>query len=55
MTECNHEPFTFSNCCKREVRVNFAGGSISSNGGALLLREVDRQLGLTARGCPCAR
>ena len=49
MTECNHEPFTFSNCCKRQVRVNFAGGSISSNGGALLLREVDRQLGLTAR------
>ena len=49
MTECNHEPFGFSNCRKRQVRGNFAGGSISSNGGALLLREVDRRLGLTAR------
>ena len=49
MTECNHEAFAFSNCRKRQVRGNFAGGSISSNGGALLLREVDRRLGLTAR------
>ena len=49
MTECNHEPFEFSNCRKRQARGNFAGGSISSNGGALLLREVDRRLGLTAR------
>ena len=49
MTECNHEAFSFSNCRKRQVRGNFAGGSISSNGGALLLREVDRRIGLTAR------
>ena len=28
--------------------MNFSGGSISSNGGALLLREVDRRMGLTA-------
>ena len=47
MTECNHETFGFSNCRKRQVRVNFSGGSISSNGGALLLREVDRRMGLT--------
>ena len=44
MTECNHETFGFSNCRKRQVRVNFSGGSISSNGGALLLREVDRRM-----------
>jgi len=49
VTECNHEAFAFSNCRKRRVRGNFAGGSISSNGGALLLREVDRELCLTAR------
>ena len=48
MTECNHEAISFSNCRKRQVRVNFSGGSISSNGGALLLREVDRRMGLTA-------
>ena len=49
MTGCNHEAFSFSNCCKRQVRGNFAGGSISSNGGALSLREVDRWIGLTAK------
>ena len=49
MTKCNHEAFSFSNCRKRQVRMNFSGGSISSNGGALLLRELDRQMGLTAR------
>ena len=49
VTECNHEAFAFSNCRKRQVRGNFAGGCISSNGGALLLREVDRRIGLTAR------
>ena len=47
MTKCNHEAFSFSNCCKRQVKGNFACGSISSNGGALLLREVDRRMGLT--------
>ena len=47
MTEWNHEAFSFSNCRKRKVRGNFAGGSISSNGGALPLREVDRRIGLT--------
>ena len=31
------------------MRVDFSGGSISSNGGALLLREVDRKLGLTTQ------
>ena len=35
--------------CRRRVRVDFSGGSISSNVGALLLREVDRKLGLTDR------
>ena len=49
VTECNHEAFSFSNCRKRQVRGNFAGGSISSNGGALLLREVERRIGLTAK------
>ena len=49
MTKCHHETSSFSNCRKRQVKENFAGGSISSNGGALLLREVDRRIGLTAK------
>ena len=47
MTECNHDAFSLSNCRKRRVRASFSGVSISSNGGALLLREVDRRMGLT--------
>ena len=49
MTGCNHEAMSFSSCRRRRVRADFSGGSISSNGGALLLREVDRRLGLTAQ------
>ena len=49
VTECNHEAFSFSNCRKRQVRGNYAGGCISSNGGTLLLREVDRWIALTAK------
>ena len=49
MTQCNHGAMKFSSCRRRRVRVDFSGGSISSNSGALLLREVDRKLGLTDR------
>ena len=49
MTEWNHEALSFSRCRRRRVRADFSGGSISSNGGALLLREVDRRLELTER------
>ena len=48
MTKWNHETLSFSRCRGRRLRVDFSGGSISSNGGSLLLREVDRRLGLTA-------
>ena len=48
MTEWNHGTLSFSRCRGRRLRVDFSGGSISSNGGSLLLREVDRRLGLTA-------
>ena len=38
MTECNHEAFSVSSCRKRQVKGSFAGGSISSNGGAFRQR-----------------
>src|SRR5215468_12245360 len=31
------------------IRADFAGGALSSDFGALLLRGIDRQIGLTAR------
>lgn len=58
MTRCNHDGLDFSNCRNRRVQAHFAEDWISSNAGALLLREVDRKLGLTsavARALPDAR
>ncbi len=47
MTNCTQESFYFPACRRRRVEANFKGGEISSDGGALLLRQVDRRLKLT--------
>ncbi|MGH7177776.1 MAG: IS1380 family transposase [Tepidisphaeraceae bacterium] len=46
MTECNAQPIVFSSLARRQVVADFGGGAIVSDAGALLLREVDRKLGL---------
>lgn len=46
MTECNSQSISFSSLGRRSVLADFAGGSITSDAGALLLREADRRLGL---------
>ena len=47
-TERLHPEFVrFPRCKGREVEARFAGGAITSNGGAVLLRQADRMLGLT--------
>jgi hypothetical protein len=46
VAECNREPVLFSSLGRQEVRADFAGGTLTSDAGGLLLREVDRQLGL---------
>jgi DDE family transposase len=49
-TECNTERFDFQPLAKREVRGGFDGGAITSDAGALLLREVEVKLaGLVER------
>ena len=53
MTNCSPEAVLFPACRKRRVEARFDGGDVTSNGGALLLRQADRLLGLTgavARG-----
>lgn len=48
MTKCNHRTVQFPSCKRRKVEAHFGGGAVSSDGGVLLLRQVDRRLGLTA-------
>ena len=45
-TECNPEQLEFHALGRREVIGRFDGGRITSDGGGLLLREVDQRLGL---------
>jgi hypothetical protein len=47
MTKCTQTSFEFPACLRRKVAANFNGGDVSSDGGVLLLRQVDQRLGLT--------
>lgn len=46
MTNCNQAVFEFPVLKRRKVQAEFTGGDITSDGGALLLRQIDRRLGL---------
>jgi len=45
--EDNQLGFEFPGLGRRKIEANFAGGEVSSDGGVMLLRQVDRWLGLT--------
>ena len=53
MTECNQSSFGFEGYGSREIVARFDGGTISSDGGALLLRETDKRLNLLPRLAEC--
>jgi hypothetical protein len=53
MTECNQSTFQFEGCGRRQIAARFDGGAISSDGGALLLRETDRRVNLLPRLAAC--
>jgi len=46
MTECNQTPVSFATLDRRNLVADFTGGTITSDAGALLLRQADRQIGL---------
>ena len=52
-TECTPRLFGFEAVGRRSVVAGFDGGNITSNAGALLLRQVDRGLGLMDRFADC--
>jgi hypothetical protein len=53
MTECNQSQFEFAPHLSKPVVATFDGGRITSDGGALLLRETDRRLNLLPRLAAC--
>jgi hypothetical protein len=53
MTECSQSSFGFEALGTREIVARFDGGTISSDGGAFLLRQTDRRLNLLARLADC--
>lgn len=49
MTVCTTKTIEFSRCQRRKVQVNFEGGEITSDAGAMLLKQADKLINLTGR------
>src|SRR5512134_2416792 len=54
-TQCILEQFAFEGFDGRRVEAAFDGGAVTSDAGALLLRETDRVIGLIDRVAACFR
>src|SRR5437667_11596766 len=48
-----NQPFLFDDLGARKVQADFSGGTLSSDAGALLLRQVDANLGLCVELAHC--
>jgi len=46
MTDCITQPLLFSSLGTKKIQADFNGGHLTSDAGVLLLREVDRRIGL---------
>lgn len=53
MTQCNQSQFEFEAHFSRRVVAEFTGARLTTEGGALLLREADRKIGLLRRVVSC--
>lgn len=53
MTECSQRTFPFEGHFSRQVVAQFDGAQMTTEGGALLLREADRKIGLLKRVVAC--
>ena len=47
MPKCTQDKIDFGRLDRRVIEADFSGGDLSSDGGLLLLRQVDEQLGLS--------
>jgi hypothetical protein len=55
MTECIQSSFEFASHFQRQVVARFDGGTITSDGGALLLRQVEQRTGILRQFAGCFR
>jgi hypothetical protein len=49
VTKCNELPLQFPGFHGRKIEGEFDGGDVSSDGGVLLVRQIDRWIGLSKR------
>ena len=52
-TDCKNQPLLFQDLGTRQVVADFSGGTLSSDAGVLLLRQVDRGLGVSRNLAGC--
>ncbi len=53
LAPCSSQPLLFTDLGPRQVAVDFSGGTLSSDGGMLFLRQIDAGLGLTRTLAGC--
>ena len=53
MTECNEQGLLFQDLGSRKVVADFEGGYLSSDGGGVLLRELERRSGVLRELSEC--
>ena len=54
MTECIQTSFSFANHARRQVVARFDGGAITSDGGAVLLRQLEQRSAIVRQCSPPA-
>ena len=53
MTDCTQSYLSFASLGRKKIQADFDGGPLTSDSGVLLLREIDRCLGLTESISAC--
>jgi hypothetical protein len=54
-TECNAKFYTFGQLPRRAVVVNFSGGTLTSDGGVILMAQIDQHYRISERLAGCFR
>ena len=55
MTECTQTSFTFGDHSRHQVVARFDGGTITSDGGGVLLRQLEQRSGIVRQFAGCCR